>query len=121
MALVSGGRSRCASWVDSSEDVVVLDDSAEQHFQTWFGMVRPQFFVVDSATETFVDVRPSTSCGQCGSWDDAYYEGVLRPFTAGGGAADDPAAENAAEPVPAGLAVAALAAAAAAAVLLGYA
>ncbi|KAK3273554.1 hypothetical protein CYMTET_18213 [Cymbomonas tetramitiformis] len=67
---------------DATTDLV-FDDSVAQHFQSWFGSTRPQFILIDSSGR-FEDISPDESCGQCGTWSDAYYDALLAPYLSNG-------------------------------------
>ena len=78
MFLQSG--SDCAGWVENSANVVVFTDAPDQKFTSWFGMARPQHYVIDKAGK-FTYMDPDTArgdCGQCGSWDDAVYTAQIK-------------------------------------------
>lgn len=63
----------CADWVDDSANMVVFSDTSDLKFSAWFGMARPQHYVIDKrGTFTYVD-PDNSDCGQCGSWDDDVY------------------------------------------------
>ena len=53
-----------------------VDDSRTRRFYAEFGMVRPQFIVV-WPNRTLVDLRPTTNCGSCGTWDEGMYASLL--------------------------------------------
>lgn len=68
----------CAGWVDNSDNIVVFSDASDLKFSAWFGMARPQHYVIDkSGTFTYID-PDNSNCGQCGSWDDDVYDAQIK-------------------------------------------
>lgn len=68
----------CSEWVGNSSNIVVFSDASARTFTSWFGMARPQHYVIDKrGTFTLVDPNDG-DCGQCGSWDDATYSAAIK-------------------------------------------
>mmetsp|Transcript_26401 Transcript_26401/g.57340 ORF Transcript_26401/g.57340 Transcript_26401/m.57340 type:complete len:149 (-) Transcript_26401:374-820(-) len=83
----------CTSWGDKGLDdgeentytLTLNDRNAPGKLDVWFGVVRPQFMLIDPSGQ-FVDMSPNPDggcTGSCGTWNSERYASLLAPHLNG--------------------------------------